>query len=121
MRKSFLALLAGALVLVLSAGAGASAVGSSAAKAGEPVRGTDNLSFPLAEKQAAARRSKLEKAEGYRIWATKDGRPVFARLTALDANMGTFTGEWGDGFKTFLSRLSEEDQAWIAARRQPSQ
>jgi hypothetical protein len=70
-----------------------------------------------AEKLTAERRAKLEKEDHYRTWKNKDGRPVFARLTALDANMGTFTGEWGETFKTFLTRLSEEDQAWIAERR----
>jgi hypothetical protein len=65
----------------------------------------------------AERRAKLEKEGGYRMWKNKDGNPVFAKLTALDANMGTFTGEWGETFKTFLTRLSQEDQAWIAERR----
>jgi hypothetical protein len=70
-----------------------------------------------AGKMASERRAKLEKGGGYRMWKNKDGNPVFAKLTALDANMGTFTGEWGESFKTFLTRLSPEDQAWIAERR----
>jgi hypothetical protein len=70
-----------------------------------------------AGKLTSERRAKLEKGGGYRMWKNKDGNPVFAKLTALDANMGTFTGEWGESFKTFLSRLSQEDQAWIAERR----
>ncbi len=70
------------------------------------------------EKLTAERRARLEKQGDYRVWKSKDGKAVFARLAALDANMGTFTGEWGETFKTFLTRLSEEDQAWIAARRQ---
>lgn len=70
-----------------------------------------------ADKQRDERRVKLEKSEGYRMWTNKDAKPVFAKLTALDANMGTFTSEWGESFKTFLTRLSAEDQAWIAARR----
>jgi hypothetical protein len=70
-----------------------------------------------AGKLTAERRAKLEKAGGYRMWRNKDGDPVFARLTSLDANMGTFTSEWGETFTTFLTRLSEEDQAWIAERR----
>jgi hypothetical protein len=72
-----------------------------------------------AGKLAAERRTRLEK-EGYRNWTSKDGNPVFARLVSLDANMGVFTGEWGETFKTFLSRLSEADQAWIAERRRPA-
>jgi hypothetical protein len=70
-----------------------------------------------AEKLVAERRAPLAKSGGYRMWTNKDGKPVFARLTALDANMGSFEGEWGEPFKTFLTRLSEEDQAWIAERR----
>lgn len=69
-----------------------------------------------AVKLSSERRAKLEQ-EGYRSWKNKDGKPVFAKLTALDANMGTFTGEWGESFKTFLTRLNEADQAWIAERR----
>ncbi|MFZ4594346.1 MAG: thioredoxin family protein [Verrucomicrobiaceae bacterium] len=68
-------------------------------------------------KLAGERRLKLEKEQGYRVWTSRDGSPVFARLTALDANMATFTGEWGESFKTFLTRLSDADQAWIAERR----
>ena len=74
-------------------------------------------SLPRAQKLIDARREKLEKQENYRTWKNKDGNPVFAKLVALDANMGTFQGEWGETFKTFLTRLSPEDQAWIAERR----
>ncbi len=63
-----------------------------------------------------ARRQKLE-SQRYRMWTSKDGTQVFARLDSLDANMATFTTEWGEPFKTFLNRLSEEDQAQVAARR----
>jgi len=62
------------------------------------------------------RRKSLE-AEGYRNWKNKTGEPVFAKLTKLDANMGTFTGEWGESFNTFLTRLGDEDQEYIATRR----
>jgi hypothetical protein len=74
-------------------------------------------SLTQVDKRTNERRASLERSEGYRLWKNKDGKPVFARLAALDANMGTFTSEWGESFKTFLSRLSEEDQAWIAERR----
>lgn len=79
----------------------------------EALRGAANR----AEMLGVERRKNLEAREGYRLWKNRDGKPVFAKLTALDANMGTFTGEWGESFKTFLTRLSEEDQAWIAERR----
>jgi hypothetical protein len=68
------------------------------------------------KKAVDARRQKLE-SQRYRTWTSKDGSKVFARLDTLDANMATFTTEWGEPFKTFLSRLSEEDQAQVAARR----
>ena len=51
MRKPFLALLSGALVVVLSVGVGASTAGGASTAAQEPAaRGSDNLSSPLAEK-----------------------------------------------------------------------
>jgi hypothetical protein len=78
---------------------------------------TLQASVVKAGKLTSERRAKLEKGNGYRMWKNKDGNPVFAKLTALDANMGTFTSEWGESFKTFLTRLSPEDQAWIAERR----
>jgi hypothetical protein len=68
------------------------------------------------DKAVEARRQRLE-AQRYRTWTSKDGTKVFARLDTLDANMATFTTEWGEPFKTFLTRLSEEDQAQITARR----
>lgn len=76
-----------------------------------------NEAVELSKTRRDERRARLEKSEGYRLWTSKDAKPVFARLAALDANMGTFTSEWGESFKTFLTRLSPEDQAWIAARR----
>jgi hypothetical protein len=68
------------------------------------------------KKAVDARRQKME-SQRYRMWTSKDGSKVFARLDTLDANMATFTTEWGEPFKTFLSRLSEEDQLQVAARR----
>lgn len=68
------------------------------------------------ESLAEERRKKLE-SQGYRMWTAREGKPVFARLEALDANMATFTTEWGESFKTFLNRLSEEDKAQIELRR----
>lgn len=68
------------------------------------------------DKAVEERRQRLE-SQRYRTWTSKDGTKVFARLDKLDANMATFTTEWGEPFKTFLTRLSEEDQAQIATRR----
>jgi len=68
------------------------------------------------KKASDARRKSLESA-GYRTWKDKAGTPVFAKLNSVDANMGSFTGEWGEPFKTFLNRLSQQDQDWIASRR----
>jgi hypothetical protein len=68
------------------------------------------------KKAVDSRRGRLE-SQRYRMWSSKDGTKVFARLEKLDANMATFTTEWGEPFRTFLTRLSEADQAEIAARR----
>lgn len=65
-----------------------------------------------AAKAAAARRKRLE-TQGYRLWTAADGRPVFAKLESLDANQATFTGEWGETFRTFTSRLSEADRRFL--------
>ncbi|TLD72621.1 hypothetical protein FEM03_00660 [Phragmitibacter flavus] len=68
-------------------------------------------------KAIETRRERME-GQGYRNWHSKDGRDVFARLTKLDANQATFTGEWGNEFSSFTNRLSQEDQDWINQRRQ---
>jgi hypothetical protein len=70
------------------------------------------------DKAAALRRKRLEQ-EGYRTWTNNQGKPVFARLETLDANQATFTGEWGESFRTFTSRLSEADRLAIEARNPP--
>jgi immune inhibitor A len=60
MRKSFLALLTGALVVVLTVGVGASTAGSKAITAKEPTRGVDNLPSPLSKRQDALRQKGQE-------------------------------------------------------------
>lgn len=72
--------------------------------------------FEVRDKAVAQRRETL-KQEGYRFWKGREGTEVFARLTGLDANLGTFVGEWGITFKTFVNRLSEEDRNWILQRQ----
>ena len=62
------------------------------------------------------RRKQLE-GEGYRSWKDKTGKAVFAKLKTVDANLLTLTTEWGEDFKTFANRLSEEDQQWIETQR----
>lgn len=64
------------------------------------------------DKAAAGRRRRLER-EGYRTWTNNQGKPVFAKLEALDANQATFSSEWGELFRTFTSRLSEQDRLAI--------
>jgi hypothetical protein len=61
-------------------------------------------------KTAAARRKRLE-ATGYREWSSKSGAPVFAKLVKVDANQAIFISEWGETFRTFVSRLAESEQA----------
>lgn len=68
------------------------------------------------KKTVEQRRIKMTK-EGYRLWTNKKDVEVFARLVRLDANMGTFTGEWGNTFTTFITRLSDKDQAWIEEQK----
>lgn len=64
------------------------------------------------DKAAAVRRKRLEQ-QGYRTWTNNQGKPVFAKLEKLDANQAAFTGEWGETFRTFTSRLSESDRLAI--------
>jgi len=62
MRKPFLALLTGALAVVLSVGVGASTAGGVSTAAKEPTnRPSDNLTSPLAEKQSALRAVGLQR------------------------------------------------------------
>lgn len=74
------------------------------------------LAVDQSRKAVEQRRDKMTK-EGYRLWTDKKEAEVFAKLVGLDANMGTFTGEWGNTFTTFTTRLSEKDQAWIEEQK----
>lgn len=74
------------------------------------------LAVDQSKKAAEQRRGKMTK-EGYRLWTNKKEEQIFAKLVGLDANMGTFTGEWGNSFTTFITRLSEKDQAWIEEQK----
>lgn len=67
--------------------------------------------------QILEKRRKDMEGSGYRNWKDKSGTPIFAKLKTVDANMLTFTTEWGEEFKTFLTRLSPEDQEWIEKER----
>ena len=70
MRRHFLALLTGALIVVLSIGVGVSIAGTTQASDNDPaVGGSDNLSHPLGDKQEALRQAALEKvAKGEMTW-----------------------------------------------------
>jgi hypothetical protein len=68
------------------------------------------------EKAMEARRKRMAPS-GYRPWTDKKGVVVYARLDKADANMLSLTTEWGTKFNTFTNRLSDEDQAWIAAEQ----
>lgn len=63
-----------------------------------------------AQKRTDSRRKDMEKY-GYRNWSDKQGTPVWARLEKVDANQAIFVSEWGEPFRTFISRLSDADQA----------
>ena len=102
MRRHFLALLIGALVLVLSIGVGVSVAASGQAGATEPtVGGTDNLSHPLGEKQEALRQVALEKvAKGEIPKGTKVGQVAKGQYVELaregEDSILSVLGEFGD-------------------------
>jgi immune inhibitor A len=101
MRKQFLALLSGALVLVLSIGVGVSVAASGQAGATEPtLGGTDNLSHPLGEKQEALRQVALEKvAKGEIPRGTKVGKVAKGQYVELaregEDSIFTVLGQFG--------------------------
>jgi len=102
MRKHFLALLTGALVLVLSAGVGLSVAGTQASGADPATfRGTDNLTSPLAEKQAALRAKAFEmQAKGQIAKGAKVGKVAKGQYVELaregEDSIFTVLGEFGD-------------------------
>jgi immune inhibitor A len=102
MRKSFLALLAGALAVVLSVGVGASMAGGSAAVAADPaVRAKDNISSPLAEKQAALHAQALEmQAKGQIPKGAKVGKVAKGQYVELtregEDSIFTVLGQFGN-------------------------
>ena len=103
MRKQFLALLLGALVVVLCVGVGASTAGSGPApKAGEPTpRGADSLPNPLAEKQAALRATALAmQAKGQIPQGAKVGQVAKGQYVQLaregEDSIFTIIGQFGN-------------------------
>ena len=102
MRKRFLALLTGALVLVLSAGVGISVAGTTESGA-DPASfaGTDNLSHPLGEKQEALKQVALQKvAKGEIPKGTKVGKVAKGQYVELaregEDSILTILGEFGN-------------------------
>ena len=102
MRKRFLALLTGALVLVLSAGVGLSVAGTTESGA-DPASfaGTDNLSHPLGEKQEALKQVALQKvAKGEIPKGTKVGKVAKGQYVELaregEDSILTILGEFGN-------------------------
>ena len=103
MRKQFLALLLGALVVVLCVGVGASTAGSGPApKAGEQTpRGADSLPNPLAEKQAALRATALAmQAKGQIPQGAKVGQVAKGQYVQLaregEDSIFTIIGQFGN-------------------------
>ena len=103
MRKQFLALLLGALVVVLCVGVGASTAGSGPApKAGEQTpRGADSLPNPLAEKQAALRATALAmQAKGQIPQGAKVGQVAKGQYVQLaregEDSIFTIVGQFGN-------------------------
>src|SRR6188472_1525139 len=106
MRKRFLALLTGALVLVLSVGVGLSVAGTTASGA-DPASfgGTDNLSHPLGEKQEALRQVALQKvAKGEIPKGTKVGKVAKGQYVELaregEDSIFTVLGQFGNQINT---------------------
>jgi immune inhibitor A len=103
MRRQFLALLTGALVLVLSVGVGISAAGNtttSAASAPDGAPVSDNLPHPLGEKQQALRQVALQKLAAGKIPAgTKVGQVAKGQYVELaregEDSIWTVLGEFG--------------------------
>jgi immune inhibitor A len=100
MRKSFLALLTGALVVALTTGVGASVAGSAAAPQEPVARGTDYLTTPLSEKQAALRAVGLQKlASGELPKGTKVAQVAKGQYVELaredEDSIWTVLGEFG--------------------------
>jgi immune inhibitor A len=102
MRRHFLALLFGALALVLSIGVGASVAASGQASANDPAAagGTDNLTSPLAEKQNALRAKAFEmQAKGQIPKDAKVGKVAKGQYVELtregEDSIWTVLGEFG--------------------------
>ena len=102
MRKQFLALLTGALVVVLTVGVGASTAGSAAPTAKEPAaRGTDSLPNPLADKQEALRLKAFEmQAKGQIPQGAKVGKVAKGQYVQLtregEDSIFTVLGQFGN-------------------------
>ena len=101
MRRHFLALLTGALIVVLSIGVGVSIAGTTQASDNDPaVGGSDNLSHPLGDKQEALRQAALEKvAKGEIPKGTKVGKLAKGQYVELaregEDSILTVLGEFG--------------------------
>jgi len=102
MRKRFLALLTGALVLVLSAGVGLSAtVAHTSGSDPASFSGSDNLSHPLGAKQEALRQAALQKVATGQIPAgSKVGKVAKGQYVQLaregEDSILTILGEFGN-------------------------
>ena len=130
MRKQFLALLIGALVVVLSVGAGASVAGGGATAATEPTtRSSDSLSSPLAEKQDALRAVGLQKLASGQIPAgTKVAQIAKGQYVQLaregEDSIWTVLGEFG-GSGPLHNQIPKPDRSvdnttiWTADFNQP--
>ena len=128
--KLFLALLIGALVVVLSVGAGASVAGGGATAATEPTtRSSDSLSSPLAEKQDALRAVGLQKLASGQIPAgTKVAQIAKGQYVQLaregEDSIWTVLGEFG-GSGPLHNQIPKPDRSvdnttiWTADFNQP--
>ena len=117
MRKQFLALLSGALVVVLSVGVGASTAGGASTAAQEPAaRGSDNLSSPLAEKQDALRA--VRRPRSWPRASFRRGRKV---AQVAKGQYVQLAREGEDSIWTVPGRVREPDQPTYGGSRSAAQ
>lgn len=69
-----------------------------------------------AEKEYGAWREKLEK-RGYRMWESRDGRRMFAKLYRFRPGKVTLIDPDGQRGTTSIRKLSDADQAWIILQK----
>ncbi|MCH8475691.1 MAG: hypothetical protein LAT55_10740 [Opitutales bacterium] len=71
--------------------------------------------LPL-ERLSAADREWIREESGFRLWRSRDGRELEARMLALEGNQLTIERLDGIQFQVDISNLSDADQAWARSQ-----